>query len=492
MRHQIHVLFALLLLLLNPSHPTYGADESHQAMPQSLSDLSGSRVGVFTGSTNDLNLTKTMPDVELHRFDDHANMIQALETGRVDAILIDSTLTFEAHLPERGMTIAFSGFSRGDAAVGFRHDEQELCDSFNVFLNAIREDGTYDEIIDRWVSNGVEGVKMPALPPAEGPALNIAIEVGNVPFGFQTVDGFLGVEPELIERFCRRIGRTPVIQSYEFSSLIAGLTSGRVDLVSGFMFITPERAKNVLFSDPYYSCSCVCVVRTQTTEDNKTFIQRIANSFRQNLLVENRWRLLLQGLGTTLIVSLFSILLGTLLGMLMCWRACSRHKKLWEGILRVYGAIMHGVPLLVILMLMFYVVFAGTSLTAITIAIITFAISFGYASCEIFRSGIDSVPKGQTEAARSLGFSRSQAFRYIVLPQAVKKIIPFYEGEAVNLIKETSIIGFIAIIDLTKAANIIQSRTFDAFFPLIIISLIYFFLTWLLSFALRKLTKTNA
>ena len=268
--------------------------------------------------------------------------------------------------------------------------------------------------------------------------------------------------------------------------------SGRVDLVSGFMFITPERAKNILFSDPYYSCSCVCVVPTQTVTDNKTFIQRTADSFRQNLLVENRWRLLLQGLGTTLIVSLFSILLGTLLGMLMCWRACSRHKKLWEGILRVYGAIMHGVPLLVILMLMFYVVFAGTSLTAITIAIITFAISFGYASCEIFRSGIDSVPKGQTEAARSLGFSRSQAFRYIVLPQAVKKIIPFYEGEAVNLIKETSIIGFIAIIDLTKAANIIQSRTFDAFFPLIIISLIYFFLTWLLSFALRKLTKTNA
>lgn len=453
----------------------------------SVEDLKGHSVGVILGSTADILLTE-YDDIEILRYGTPTLVLQSLDLGKVDAILVDSAITINASLADRGMSQAFGGIEPAQACFGFNYADQVLCDQFNSYLASLKADGSFDRILKKWTSGTVHGLEMPVLEyPEDAEPLDIGILGGDIPFAFVTDKGFAGMEPELLEGFAHSIGRKVVYHEYEFGALAAGLQSGRISIISALMFNTPERAKVVLFSDPYFQSANVCIVKDDSGRTAASFWSRIKKAFYNNLVYESRYKIILEGLWTTLVISFFSILFGTLLGALMAWRSYSRRKKLWHGILKVYGAIMHGVPLLVILMMMFYVVFASSPLTAVWISIITFSIYFGYASCEIFISGIDGVGKGQTEAARSLGFTKFGAFRYVTLPQAIKRIVPFYEGEAVTLIKETSLVGFIAVVDLTKATDIVQSRTFDAFFPLIIAAVLYFVIAWLLSVGLKCL-----
>ncbi len=131
-------------------------------------------------------------------------------------------------------------------------------------------------------------------------------------------------------------------------------------------------------------------------------------------------------------------------------------------------------------MLIYYVVFASVSIDAVLIAILAFALNFAAYVAEIFRTGIEGVDKGQSEAGIAMGFSRLKTFLYIILPQTVRRILPVYKGEFISLVKMTSIVGYIAVQDLTRASDIIRSRTFDAFFPLVMVAILYFFISWFL------------
>jgi polar amino acid transport system substrate-binding protein len=156
---------------------------------------------------------------------------------------------------------------------------------------------------------------------------------------------------------------------------------------------------------------------------------------------------------------------------------------------KVYISILRGTPVLVILMLIFYVVFGSVNINPIFVATIAFGMNFGAYAAEIFRSGIEGIEKGQMEAGIAMGFNKLKTFIYVILPQTVRRILPIYKGEFISLVKMTSIVGYIAVQDLTKASDIIRSRTFDAFFPLIMIAILYFLISWVLMQALDYLEK---
>ena len=187
----------------------------------------------------------------------------------------------------------------------------------------------------------------------------------------------------------------------------------------------------------------------------------------------------LDGLKTTVILSILSTVFGTVLGSVICFLRMSSSP--WLNVpARLYITILRGMPVLVLLMLIFYVVFASVDISPILVAVIAFGMNFGAYASEIFRTGIEGVDKGQTEAGIAMGFTPVQSFRYIVLPQTVQRILPVYKGEFISLVKMTSIVGYIAVQDLTKASDIIRSRTFDAFFPLIMVAVLYFAISWVL------------
>jgi polar amino acid transport system substrate-binding protein len=221
-------------------------------------------------------------------------------------------------------------------------------------------------------------------------------------------------------------------------------------------------------------------VANTAEETNETFFQSLKKTFYQNLIEENRYLLIVDGLKITAWISLFSILLGTLLAIIVCWMSMSPSLTL-RSIAKVYINIMQGTPVLVFLLLMFYVVLAQSGMSAVIVSIITFSMNFAAYASEIFRHSIENIPHSQTEAGVALGFTKAQTFIYIVLPQALRLIMPSYKGEVISLVKTTSIVGYIAVADLTQAGDIIRSRTFDAFFPLILVAIVYFILAWLFS-----------
>ena len=225
-------------------------------------------------------------------------------------------------------------------------------------------------------------------------------------------------------------------------------------------------------------------------------IESVVESFYNNLIAEDRYRMILDGLQVTLLITLCAALLGTLVGGLVCWMRMS-HRKWLQQVAKVYIELMRGTPVLVLLMLMYYVVMAPLDATGIVVAIVTFAMNTAAYISEMLRTTIQGIDRGQTEAGLALGFTGRQTFFKIVLPQVVKAVMPVYQGEVVSLLKGTSIVGYIAVADMTRASDLIRSRTFDAFFPLIVTAIIYFLMAWLIglllqSFVQRKRIKAIA
>ena len=216
------------------------------------------------------------------------------------------------------------------------------------------------------------------------------------------------------------------------------------------------------------------------------FFQRIAADFDTNLIVGDRYLMLLSGLGTTLVIALGAAIIGTILGTVIALMRIS----MWKPFKRVYPLrvlasayvdLIRGTPVVVQLMIMYYIILASTSLSRELIALISFGVNSAAYVSEMVRSGILAIDKGQTEAGRSLGMSHLQTLVLIVLPQSIQVILPNLFNEFIMLLKETSVVGFIGLMDLTKAGDFIRSRTYSAFFPLITVAFIYFTLITLLT-----------
>ncbi len=216
-------------------------------------------------------------------------------------------------------------------------------------------------------------------------------------------------------------------------------------------------------------------------------------SFYQNFIEDDRWKYITDGLFNTLRITFFAVLIGILLGFLIAVVRSTYDKTHKLGILnalcKVYLTVIRGTPVLVQLLIIYFVVFGSVKIDKTLVAVIAFGINSGAYVAEIFRSGIMSIDNGQFEAGRSLGFNYSQTMFYIVMPQAFKNVLPALGNEFIGLLKETSVAGYIAIQDLTKGADIIRSRTYSAFMPLIAAALIYLVLVMVFTFFVQKLER---
>lgn len=206
-------------------------------------------------------------------------------------------------------------------------------------------------------------------------------------------------------------------------------------------------------------------------------MQELKKEFFTNFIEQNRWKYIADGLKITLIVTIFAVLIGVLLGFLIAIVRTTHDKtgklKILNAICKVYLTVIRGTPVVVQLMIIYFIIFGSVDISKVLVAIIAFGINSGAYVAEIFRSGIMSIDNGQFEAGRSLGFNYAQTMMYIIMPQAFKNVLPTLGNEFISLLKETSVSGYIALQDLTKGGDIIRSRTYDAFMPLIAVALIY-------------------
>ena len=216
-------------------------------------------------------------------------------------------------------------------------------------------------------------------------------------------------------------------------------------------------------------------------------------SFQQNFIDESRYLYLLQGLGTTLLITAFAAIIGIILGFLVAVIRSTYDQtgkmKFLNAICNIYLTVIRGTPTMVQLLILYYVIFAYSNLNKVVVAFLAFGINSGAYVAEIVRSGIMSIDRGQLEAGRSLGFSYASTMWYIIMPQAFKNVLPALANEFIVLLKETSICGYIGLIDLTRGGDIIRSRTYNAFMPLLAVALIYLILVMILSALVRQLER---
>lgn len=206
---------------------------------------------------------------------------------------------------------------------------------------------------------------------------------------------------------------------------------------------------------------------------------------------EERYKFLTDGLKNTLIITLGALIIGVTLGALIAivkyFEDDNKILKIFAKICDFYVTTIRGIPVVVLLLIFYYLILKSS--TGITVGIITFGINSGAYMAELIRSGINAVEKGQMEAGRSLGLSKLQAMRKIILPQAVKNILPAIGNEMIALLKETAVAGYVAVVDLTRAGNLIRNNTYDAFNPLIAVALIYLVIVIILTYLLRIFEK---
>lgn len=219
----------------------------------------------------------------------------------------------------------------------------------------------------------------------------------------------------------------------------------------------------------------------------------------QNFIDDNRWLYLWDGLKVTLTVTLFATILGILIGFLVAIVRSTHDRtgkfRILNFICQIYLTVIRGTPVVVQLMIIYYVIFGSVDINKVLVAVLAFGINSGAYVAEICRAGIMSIDIGQLEAGRSIGFSYAQTMWYIILPQAFKNVLPALGNEFIVLLKETSVSGYIALQDLTKGGDIIRSRTYDAFYPLVGVAVIYLILvlvfTKLLSILERRLQQSE-
>jgi ABC-type amino acid transport system permease subunit len=232
------------------------------------------------------------------------------------------------------------------------------------------------------------------------------------------------------------------------------------------------------------------------------WFEGLKSQFILNFVDDNRWQYLVNGLRATITITFGALVIGVLIGLIVATIRSTHDKtietmhrglgrtilKILNAICKVYVTVIRGIPVVVQLLIAYFIIFVSVT-NGIVVGILTFGINSGAYVAEIFRGGIMAVDIGQTEAGRSLGFNYVQTMRYIVVPQAFKHILPSLLNELIALFKETAVVGYVAVMDLTKGADIIRGRTFSPFMPLLAAALIYLIFVMFFSWIVGKLER---
>lgn len=514
------VVQSLLLILL------FVADCGAAAQGWSrLADLSQGRMGAIMGTLQGAYAERNYPAATLLWFNNSSDLVAALTAGKVDVALVDAISGQAILRSHPALAVLEGGFMSYPLGIGFRSDHQALRQRFDQFLERIRADGRYAEISGRWFVDDPQQATMAGVTSTSEPAAVttlprrvVGVAVADLPYVSFKDGRYVGFDIELLQHFAADEGVSLHIEALDFGALIPALVAGKVDMIADGIAITPERSRAVDFSAPYaHGQGVALVLRRHLASPAATMAEdgavaplsghalpqpesashtvasdrwssRLLASLHANIVVEKRWQLVVDGLWVTLLLSIAATLFGSVLGAGVCALRMSDNPILC-AVGRSYIFIIRGLPVLLLLMLIFYVVFGSININPTLVAVLAFGMNFAAYVAEMFRSAIASVDPGQAEAGIALGFSRRQSFRRIVLPQAIRHILPVYRGEFISLVKMTSIVGYIGVQDLTRAGDIIRSRTFEAFFPLVMVAVFYFFIIWLLGLALDYLDR---
>ena len=453
-------------------------------------------IGVPEGGAGMYMAEKYLPEAKHKTFSGNSSGYLAISQGKLDGFVYDRVMmefAIASGLEDVELLEENLGESM-DVAVGISPKSQidNLEDKVNRFLAEARAEGRLDDMYERWVSRAEATMPEIQMPKAPDCKLKVGTTGMVQPFSYYEGTTLTGYDVELIYRFAAWLNAEVEIKIYDYDGIIAAAQAGDIDCIMANLNATEERRRHIAFSDCVYPSETAVMIRSGQGSGmflEKGFWAGLEDSFRSTFVVEGRWRLILQGLGVTILISVFSGFFGLCLGFGICMLRRTGYRSM-----RLLGAVfvrvIQGMPIVVLLMILYYGIFGSVDISEVLAAVIGFSINFAAYSSEMMRAGIETVDKGQSEAALAMGYTKRQTFFKIVFPQAAGNFIPVLKGEFISMVKMTSVVGYIAVQDLTKVSDIIRSRTMEAFFPLIVTAVIYFVvanvMTAVLSFAEKK------
>lgn len=462
------IFLATLLTLL----PCFATNE--QKAFKNLNDFSGARFSTLSGTTCDKLTQSVIPNSDnFVYYSTIADGIIALKSNKVDAFVTDHPVAALAVSKNPELKIFHEHVLPDQYGFAFPKGSP-LRAKFNAVIKKFEADGTLQEVRNIWL--GADDSKKVLIKqdwPGKNGTIRYFHDYVSEPVVYVGSSGPLGLEIDLAMRVAKELDMKINLTMCEFGGLIASLQSGKADMVSGSMSITAERQKVVDFSDTHYKAALVLLVRNEEYVAPETsFFDIIKTSFERTFITENRWKLILDGLLVTILISACAGFGGLLLGFLLCMLKRAGSNPVRQFII-TFIRLVQGTPIVVFLMILYYIIFGSINVSALFVAILGFTIVFGVYASEIYATGLDTVDKGQNEAALALGYTPKQSFWKVIFPQAAQHFLPILKGQFITMVKETSIVGYISVQDLTMVSDIIHARTMEAFFPLIVTAVIY-------------------
>lgn len=430
-------------------------DDSKPLAVESVEDLAGTTIGVQIGTTGAIyaeDFVAENPGTEVIRYNKGADAVQALKQQKIDAVLIDEQPALAFVEKNNELTIADEEFAMEEYAIGIAKENTELLYQINDALEAIKVNGTMDEIVANYIGDekGEHPYESPEGLTRGNGTLTMATNVAFPPYEYYEDKTAVGIDIDMMQAIADYLNMDLVVSDMEFDSVIMAIQSGKADVAAAGLTVTEDRLKNISFSESYTTAKQVIIYNNGEKAEKMSLADKIYQTF----IEKNRWQYIPKGLANTLLITVF-----------------------------------RGTPMVVQLLIMYYVVFAQTAVNPLIAAVIAFGLNSGAYLSEAIRSGIMAIEIGQFEAGRSMGFNYHETVRYIIMPQAIKVSLPAIFNEYIALLKESSIVGYIGLMDLTKAGDIIRSNTYEALVPLVSVALVYLALVMIMTSFVSRLER---
>lgn len=430
-------------------------DDSKPLAVESVEDLAGTTIGVQIGTTGAIyaeDFVAENPGTEVIRYNKGADAVQALKQQKIDAVLIDEQPALAFVEKNNELTIADEEFAMEEYAIGIAKENTELLYQINDALEAIKVNGTMDEIVANYIGDekGEHPYESPEGLTRGNGTLTMATNVAFPPYEYYEDKTAVGIDIDMMQAIADYLNMDLVVSDMEFDSVIMAVQSGKADVAAAGLTVKEDRLKNISFSESYTTAKQVIIYNNGEKAEKMSLADKIYQTF----IEKNRWQYIPKGLANTLLITVF-----------------------------------RGTPMVVQLLIMYYVVFAQTAVNPLIAAVIAFGLNSGAYLSEAIRSGIMAIEIGQFEAGRSMGFNYHETVRYIIMPQAIKVSLPAIFNEYIALLKESSIVGYIGLMDLTKAGDIIRSNTYEALVPLVSVALVYLVLVMIMTSFVSRLER---
>ena len=463
-----------------------------------LSQLTGKRVGVLPFTFAAAQLDEKLPDAIPFYVNQERDLFYLLGTEKIDAFVISEPRAKE-FLPNYPQFIQIPEYiTRTDYAFFFSAGRKDLSEAFSRQIRAVKKNGMLKAIQNKWISPSNIHAELPP-PEQDAPkgVLRMGVVIGREPFSFIRNEKLAGYELETAQRAAAALGYGVEFVRLEQDELEQAITDGKVAFAASDISSALTSSGKLVFSEPHYNGGLVAIVpdkaKARATHMGlipsiKFFLKEQAYSLHRSLWKDNHMRQVLGGLKTTLAIAVSAVFFGTILGIPLCMLRQSKRKTISIPA-DIVCALIYNIPILILLMGLYYVVFRRFGLSPLSAAITIFILRFTASSCRLYMTTLDHIGGVQIDAARALCLGKFTFFRRVILPQAAAYLAKPFREEIIRLVELTTVVGYISVWDLTKVVAWIRGRTYESFFPIAFATLLYFLLSLFLIAVISFLSK---